>query len=197
MHSQIYLLRHGDVIGGACYRGITDDPLSSLGWQQMQHALTEQLEWDIIISSPLLRCRLFAETLIKETSCPFITVQALQEINFGDWEGKTAAQIDTTLLTQYYADPAYYTPPKGEPFLLFQERVLQAWQSILTNHPNKKILLVTHAGVIRVILAHVLGLDLIQSFRIKIAHACLSRIDCFYSKKEADYLQLFSHNNPY
>jgi len=195
MHSQIDLLRHGEVIGGTYYRGITDDPLSPLGWEQMQLALAGQPTWDIIISSPLLRCRLFSEALVKDLPCPLIIAQTLQEINFGDWEGKTAAHIDPSLLTHYYADPAHYTPPNGEPFLLFQDRVLQAWQSVLADYPNKKILLITHAGVIRVILAHVLGIDLAHSFHIKIAHACFSRIDCFYDTQMGDFLQLIRHGN--
>jgi len=193
LHSQIDLLRHGDVIGGSCYRGITDDPLSPLGWKQMQQALIDQPPWNIILSSPLLRCYAFSQSLAKDLHCPLISVDAFQEINFGDWEGKTADQINPIQLSKYYADPSRYPPPNGESFQPFQERVTQAWQNILTQYPDKKILLITHAGVIRVILAQVLGLDLAHSFKIKIAHACFSRIDCFYDAKSGDFLQLTQH----
>lgn len=46
------LLRHGEVQGGSCFRGRTDDPLTAPGWQQMQQASASH-DWDIIICLPL------------------------------------------------------------------------------------------------------------------------------------------------
>ncbi len=196
MHTPITyidLLRHGDVQGGQCYRGITDDALSNLGWEQMRLKTEAPIQWDIIVCSPLIRCHAFAKSLAKKWQLPCIKLPALQEIDFGDWEGKTAAQIEADLLEKFYADPNQFTPPNGERFIDFQYRVLTAWQALLTQHKNKHILLITHAGVIRIILAHVLGMNTQHSFRLKIEHACLSQLQCFHTHHSDDFIQLVRH----
>jgi len=60
-HTIIDLIRHGETISGHCYLGSTDSVLSESGWQQMRAAVLGQAPWDNIISSPLKRCRDFAE----------------------------------------------------------------------------------------------------------------------------------------
>ena len=189
----IDLLRHGEVKGGSCYRGITDDPLSTTGWAQMQNKITSQSYWDVIISSPLSRCHAFAKSLSSELKLPLVTAPAFQEIDFGDWEGKTAAQINPQLLAQFYADPFNFSVPNGEHFDNFQQRIVEAWQASLKTHKGKRILLITHAGVIRVILAYILGIETQHSFRLKIAHACLSSIECFHDTETEDFFQLIKH----
>ena len=189
----IDLLRHGEVEGGSCYRGITNDLLSTKGWAQMQNKITSQSSWDVIISSPLSRCHTFAKNLSSELKLPLVTATAFQEINFGDWEGKTAAQINPQMLAQFYADPVNYSAPNGEHFADFQLRIVEAWQASLEKHRGKRILIISHAGVIRVILAHILGIDTQHSFRLKIAHACLSSIECFHDDEAEDFFQLVKH----
>ena len=60
------LIRHGEPAGGPMFRGSKDDPLSDTGWQQMNAAIRDDDQWDVIITSPLLRCRLFAEQLAEQ-----------------------------------------------------------------------------------------------------------------------------------
>ena len=193
MQTNIDLLRHSEVLGGSCYRGITDDPLTNKGWQQMQDKLGCNKHWDVIISSPLSRCHNFAKLLSSELQLALVTTPAFQEIDFGDWEGKTAEQIDAQLLSQFYADPVNFSPPNGEPFNDFQQRILVAWQALLEAQQGKRILLITHAGVIRIILAHSLGLDIQHSFRLKIDHACLSSLEYFHSPGAESFCQLTKH----
>ncbi|NOQ63514.1 MAG: hypothetical protein GQ582_03265 [Methyloprofundus sp.] len=189
----ITLLRHGAVQGGACYRGITDDALSATGWEQLQNKTAAQADWNIIISSPLSRCYDFALQLSEQRHCALIKAPALQEINFGDWEGKTADQINPDLLAQFYADPVHFTAANAEPFIDFQQRVLEAWQALLKEHQGQRLLMITHAGVIRVILADMLGMDTQHSFKLKIAYASLSKIECFSEQGAEDFLQLVEH----
>ena len=193
--TSISLLRHGAVEGGACYRGITDDPLSAEGRQQMQQAIkTDTPEhWDIIISSPLLRCYSFAQELSHHLNVPLISYPELQEINFGDWEGKTAEQIDSQTLKQFYLDPINNPPPNGEAFTQFQTRILLAWHQLIKRYQGQRILLVSHAGVIRVILAHILAIDIEHSFKLKIGYACISHVECFHSSDSDNFFQLIKH----
>ncbi len=193
MQTNIDLLRHGEVLGGSCYRGITDDPLTDKGWQQMHAKLGSDRHWDVIISSPLSRCHNFAKNLSTNLQLPLVSSSAFQELYFGDWEGKTAAQIEPQLLNQFYADPINFSPPNGEHFNDFQQRILVAWQNLIEAHQGKKLLLITHAGVMRIILAHSLGLDIQHSFRLKIGHACLSSLEHFHSSDAENFCQLTKH----
>jgi len=193
MQTNIDLLRHGEVLGGSCYRGITDDPLTPKGWQQMQDKLSDASHWDVIISSPLSRCHQFAAGLSTQLQRHLISEAAFQEIDFGDWEGKIAEQIDAQLLSQFYADPINFSPPNGEHFNDFQQRILAAWQALLEAQQGKRILLITHAGVIRIILAHSLGIDIQHSFRLKIGHACLSSLEHFHNPNKENFCQLTKH----
>lgn len=175
----IDLLRHGDVEGGIRYRGQQDDPLSELGWQQMRAATAKQQPWQQIVSSTLCRCADFAEELAVQYAIPLQRQPAFMEISFGDWEGKTASQLELEDKAGFYAfydDPLHNTPANAESLRQFQQRIQSAWQDLLITHNNKHTLLVVHAGVIRMILADILSMPLEAMFRIKVSHAALSRI---------------------
>ncbi|MCK5872281.1 MAG: histidine phosphatase family protein, partial [Methylococcales bacterium] len=92
--TQIDLLRHGEPHGGQYYRGITDDALTKKGWQQMQQRTQTIVDWELIISSPLQRCLNFAKQLSQQRKLPLKINAGFQEINFGDWEAKTADEIN-------------------------------------------------------------------------------------------------------
>nr|WP_245832014.1 histidine phosphatase family protein [Solemya velesiana gill symbiont] len=67
----IDLLRHGQPLGGRMYRGKQDDPLTEEGWDQMWHAASGETPWQQVISSPLRRCREFAEALTEKLESPW------------------------------------------------------------------------------------------------------------------------------
>jgi broad specificity phosphatase PhoE len=90
----IDLIRHGEPQGGPMYRGSTDDPLSELGWQQMRGAISALQPWQQIVSSPLLRCVEFAKETAMQNDIDLLIDEGLQEVGFGDWEGKTATQLE-------------------------------------------------------------------------------------------------------
>ena len=103
------LMRHGEPVGGRKYRGQIDDPLSEKGWAQMQAAVGDAAPWTRIVSSPLLRCRAFAEALAGRHELPLILDDRLREVGFGIWEGKSAAEIELEApgtLARFKADPA-------------------------------------------------------------------------------------------
>lgn len=174
-------LRHGAAQGGDCFRGHTDDPLTELGWQQMfQQCLGEQ--WQGVVSSPLRRCQSFASAWAQEQHTDLIVLPAWREIGFGDWEGRSADDISfaqSEELKNYYADPMSYTPPNAESYADFCLRIQQAWESLLNDYCGKKLLVVTHGGVIRALFSILLGMQPRQSFQIEVPHACLSRFSCF------------------
>jgi broad specificity phosphatase PhoE len=190
----IDVLRHGQVVGKNYYQGITDDSLSELGWQQMQQRVSTFHHWDVIVSSPLQRCLNFAKILSKQRHRPLLINQGFQEMNFGDWEGQTAAQIEKQQrgsLMRFYQDPIQHPPPNSEPWLNFQQRVINSWQQLLQSQPGKHILIITHSGVIRTLFACLLNIPLKNSFAIQINHAALTGFQCF--QNHSNFTQLNFH----
>lgn len=175
------LIRHGEPVGGSRYRGQMDDPLSATGWEQMRHAVGRHHPWDVIVSSPLSRCLAFAEELGERHHIPLEIEPRLQEIGFGSWQGKTKDEIsryDPGLLQRFYRDPMNNRPEDAEGLVDFQRRIVTAWNDILNRHAGKHLLLVCHAGVIRMVLAHILDIPLNNLFHIKVANAGITRIEC-------------------
>lgn len=173
------LIRHGEPVGGRKYRGQIDDPLSEKGWAQMQRAVGSFDQWQHIISSPLSRCREFAQQLSQQHAIPMSLEPRLQEVGFGAWEGQTSAEIsanDPDLIFKFKRDPIIYRPQGAEPVADFYQRVSQAWDEIATAHDGQHVLIVCHAGVIRMILAHILGMPPANAYRIQVGSAAVSRI---------------------
>ena len=173
------LIRHGEPVGGRKYRGQIDDPLSEKGWAQMRAALGDNAPWSRVISSPLLRCRAYAEALAAQHNLPLTFEARFKEVGFGVWEGKTAAEIELaapSTLTSFKADPIYARPPGAEALEVFLARVAAGLERVLLTHPGEHILIVCHAGVIRMVLAHALAIPLANAYRIEVASAGITRL---------------------
>ena len=172
----IHLLRHGEPEGGRAYRGHgVDDPLSETGWQQMRQALPFRVHWDVVVTSPLLRCRAFAEEVAGQAACPVQILESFKEIGFGEWEGRTPddlLRIDPEGLDAYRRDPVNCRPRGAEPLQVFRRRIDEAWHQLLQAYSGRQVLVVAHAGVMRAVTACVLALDhqAMQSIRIDYAH---------------------------
>jgi len=174
------LIRHGEPVGGRRYRGQIDDPLSDKGWQQMWSAVTGQQPWDVIVSSTLSRCRDFALALGQRHDLEVIEERRFVEIGFGEWEGHTAAEIclhDPDRLLRFYCDPVAARPAGAEALKEFSTRVGFAWEALLQQHVGRHVLVVTHAGVIRALTVHVLGMPISHMFRLQVGNAGISRIE--------------------
>jgi len=174
--THIDLLRHGETEGGERLRGSIDDALSARGWEQMCAVVGESGAWSRIVSSPLQRCVAFARKATQKYRLPLDIEPRLREIHFGDWEGKTAAEILAAYpdrLERFWNDPVNHPPPGGESFSAFQARVLGAWDDLLARHAGTHLLIVTHGGPIRVILGHARGLPWAEALRLPVPLASL------------------------
>jgi len=181
------LIRHGEPQGGQMFRGSKDDPLSETGWHQMRNAITDDEHWDLVLSSPLLRCQEFARELSDLRSIPLEIEERFRELHFGAWEGRTAADIlqDTPeALRQFWSNPVVHAPPEGEALGDFRIRIREGWQDWQRRAAGQKVLLVCHSGVIGMLLAEVMSIPLERSFSaIKVPYACRSRIQTDSSDK--------------
>lgn len=169
------LLRHGAVEGGIRFRGCRDDPLSSEGQRQMERAMQDGSDWSAVVASPLRRCLEFANRLSRARDLPLSIDFAWREREFGDWEGQAPEQIPADELTRFWTDPTRFTPPNGESYDDFRRRILTLWKTCLTTREGHT-LIVTHGGVIRIIIAEVLQMSPEALLRIEVPFGSLTRI---------------------
>ncbi len=180
------LIRHGEPVGGRMLRGTTDHPLSELGWQQMQTAINDLLidgnpPWDAIVTSPLSRCREFSLWLGEQYDLPVTIEPALAEMDLGDWEGKTHAEVralekETDRQAALWADPSRTSPPGGESVEAFDKRVGAAWQGLLETPPGSHLLVVCHLFVTNAVLRQVLEQPLSRILAFDLPYAASCRI---------------------
>jgi alpha-ribazole phosphatase len=176
MSLRLDLLRHGETELGGGLRGSLDDALTENGWGQMRAAVVEGGPWNRIVSSPLQRCARFAAELGEQLKLSVHLDQDLQELHFGAWEGQSAAALmetDAEALGLFWADPYGFTPPQGEPVSEFSARVLAAVARLHAAYAGERILLVSHGGVMRLLLAQARGLPREQLLNVEVGHGAL------------------------
>ncbi|MEX0607747.1 MAG: histidine phosphatase family protein [Halofilum sp. (in: g-proteobacteria)] len=192
---RIDLLRHGEVAGGRKLRGArTDDPLTERGWRQLQQATGQSGPWDRVVSSPLVRCRAFAESL---TGADLRVDPRLSEYDFGDWDGCPldalwAEQGDA--LAAFLSDPGLVTPPNGEAASEFCTRVRAAWDDLVGSpDAGEHILVIGHGGVLRQWLAGALGAPMAAHASIEWPHGALSRLRVYLDPPHPRSVSLAFH----
>ncbi|MGF0236849.1 alpha-ribazole phosphatase family protein [Rhodococcus sp. IEGM1300] len=176
MTLRLDLLRHGETESGGGLRGSIDDALTDSGWAQMRAAVMDQGPWDRLVSSPLQRCARFAEALGAQLRLPVQLDKDLQELHFGAWEGQsTLALMDTDAeaLGLFWADPYSFTPPEGEPVADFSNRVTAAVERLHATYAGERVLLISHGGVMRLLLARARGLPREQLLNVEVGHGAL------------------------
>lgn len=137
---------------------------------------TQGRRWQRIISSPLRRCADFAQALARRQAIPLGLDKRLMEMDFGAWEGHTPAAVmaqDPDALARFWAAPHESPPPDGERLVDFEARVLAAWRDVVDGADHQRLLLITHGGVMRVLLCHLQGLPAAALLEIEVKHAAL------------------------
>ncbi|MBF4455795.1 histidine phosphatase family protein [Acinetobacter sp. SK-43] len=155
------LLRHGETTLSHTLRGHTDDELTENGWLQMQSTIQQYVaggtNWDVIFSSPLQRCHVFAINLAEQLEIPLQLNMHIKEMYFGDWEGISTQSIyenEPELLANFWQFPTKYHAPNGESLEQFLQRVQVGFDEIHTQmkiNQWNRALVVTHGGVIKLL----------------------------------------------
>jgi alpha-ribazole phosphatase len=176
----IFLLCHGDIGAQAekRYIGQTEYNLSPAGYQQAE--LWRQnlavIPFSEILASDLQRTRQTARIINDGRQLPLHWLPSLREISLGQWEDRPFSEIQE-LYPQEYTDRgdhlASFRPPAGESFSDLQKRVWNAVRPFLDKSEGHT-LIVSHAGVNRVIIGTVLGLSLDHIFRFRQDYGGLS-----------------------
>jgi len=204
MITKAYIIRHGLTINAEekRYQGRLDVPLAREGEAQMQrlshHLVCETTETgpaagtdhflDAVYCSDLQRARKSAEIIGRPFGLKPIIISDFRERSFGHWEGLTFYEIMQTYPQEIGAwtnDPLKFFPAGGESTLEVRNRVMPAFNEILSEKRGGKFAVIAHGGVNRIILCEVLGIALQNLFRIEQDFSALNVIN-FY--KEAPVL---------
>ncbi len=160
---RLYLVRHPAVAvdPGVCY-GASDLPLHP-GWESSLLALRAALPAGLPVhSSPLRRCHDLAIALSPTAR----TDTRLRELDFGRWEMQAWDKISRDELDAWAAAPLTYAGYGGESVAMMQLRVTEALGELTAD-----CLWVTHAGVMKLVCAQLLGLPEPQWLGMSFAHA--------------------------
>jgi len=207
MVTVLYLIRHGETEGAEKrrYKGSIDVPLSENGIRQMEQVskyIVEENKYfsnppsptflkggkggllDAVYCSDLQRAIKSAELIAKPHSLNPIIVPSLRERNFGTWEGMSFDEIREKHPQEFdawAANPLRFSPMGGESTAEVKERVIDALDKILNTHEKQQIAIVSHGGVIRIMLCHFLGIPLENIFRVEQDYGALNIIE-FWDK---------------
>lgn len=195
--TQLDILRHGNCEGGAIFRGHTDSALLHSGMECMlEQARFCDTRWDRVISSPLQRCADFAASWCRDNEIELTVDERLIELDFGKWDGQSVEQIiqeNRQQFTAWQKNPESCSPPEGETLLSLVNRVNRFLLELETQWMDKKILIVTHGGVLRSILVNLLNLPLHSAQGFSVPHACLTRLAVYYYGDDKS-VKLLGHN---
>lgn len=155
---QLYLIRHPAprVAAGVCY-GRSDLPLAAdvaLAAARILPQLPSMSPMLPLFTSPLQRCRQLAAALHPAPRSD----PRLQEMDFGAWEMTPWDCIQRAALDGWAADPLGYAPPAGESVARLQQRV-QDFVIEARRAGLQRAVLVTHAGVMKVLVGQVQDLQ--------------------------------------
>ncbi|MFQ5543504.1 MAG: histidine phosphatase family protein [Nitrospiria bacterium] len=183
----IRLLRHGetDYPRGRYYNDVINDPpLNKLGSEQARLWVKKMREdrhpFSALYVSPSLRTEETALIATKELALSVNTIDGLQERSFGSWGGLTPKEVQAQFPNEWMAwkdDLIDYVPPGGESLSAFSKRVNETTVQLVTRHINRTILIVTHVGPIRALVAAALGIPFDHQQRLVIKNCSITEIE--------------------
>ena len=161
--TELLLVRHAETDWNASgrFQGHADPPLNERGRQQA-HALAVELagtRFDALYASPLRRAAETAEVLGAALQLPVTLVEDLREVDVGEWQGLTRAEVEArypdALASWLAFGPGW---ERGETYEVLGDRVLTALRTIAAAHAGGRVLAVSHGGPLRAALAAAAGL---------------------------------------
>jgi probable phosphoglycerate mutase len=155
--TMLYLVRHGETVLTPTRKfsgvGALDPELTADGLAQAERVAVEvaKLKPNVLISSPLQRTRQTAEAIAAATGLEIVYDKDWYELSFGTWDGKSIEEVKAETPDDYQAwlNSSSYRPGGGESYDEARIRVEAAMEKIVAEYPGKKVVIVTHNGVIK------------------------------------------------
>ena len=181
--TRILAIRHGETAWNVDTRiqGHLDIPLNDIGHWQAERLGQSLVAEDItaIYASDLSRAHETALYVSRASGVPVVAELGLRERGFGDFEGRTFAEIEVALPDQAERwrkrDPAF-APSGGESLLQVQERVLASVDRLAKQHPGELIVMVAHGGVMDVLYRAATRLDLQAARTWQLGNTAVNRL---------------------
>jgi 2,3-bisphosphoglycerate-dependent phosphoglycerate mutase len=181
--TRITAIRHGETAWNVDTRiqGQLDIGLNAKGQWQAQRAGQALADEEIsaVYSSDLWRAYDTALSVAKPHGLNVQTDEGLRERGFGEFEGKTFAQIEASLpeqALQWRKRVPSFAPAGGESLLQIRHRVLQCVQAIAQAHVGQHIVIVSHGGVMDVLYRAATGLDIQAARSWDLHNAAINRL---------------------
>jgi broad specificity phosphatase PhoE len=178
---RLYLVRHGTTTMNVenRYRGRRDIPLDAQGYQDAVDAARELSHAGLtaVYTGPLRRTIATAQIIADESRIPDLRIlHGLNNVDYGAWEGMTAqeaAMYHPEAFALYRASPGQAVCPSGERLRDAQQRALDALRLIGSRHRGEVVVGVTHAVMIRLVVAELNGVA-DESWRIPVGRGSLT-----------------------
>ena len=185
---RFWLVRHGLTLWNAQKRimGQSDIPLSAKGRAQALWVARQLRAREIaaIYASDLARAHETARIIATHRTSPLpVSVSpAWRELNFGQWQGLTYAQIAEQYPNQlgFFSDPEHYAPPGGESPSHLLQRMRAELVTVAQNQNSSAcgdVVIVSHSGALRILLCDLLGIPLERQWQLRIDAGSLSGLD--------------------
>ncbi|MFZ5475708.1 MAG: histidine phosphatase family protein [Myxococcota bacterium] len=172
--TRVHLFRHGEVAGARVCRGQSDAPLSERGLAQTAAAAGRFREKpDVVFSSDLSRCMALARAIGGDV----VAVPELREQHMGEWDGFSWPELtarDPLGVRAYWNDYVNARPPGGESYGDCYLRVNRWWAA--QDLADKRVVVVTHIGVIRALTCEWLGMGPHDALRWAPAYASHTQV---------------------
>ncbi len=200
MTTTVLLVRHGQANSNVTgyYMGWSNEDLSETGYTQVRSLSSRLASLPIasVYSSPLQRTCTTATILAKPHGLEVETSDDLIEIQIGDWQGLHIDEVGQRwpeLWKQSRIDPSEITMPNGESFQQVTERAIRGFDKIVAANHGKQVIIVSHEIVVKVLIAHALGVSNSIYRRFEINNASLSAIRVIDGKTRLAMLNDTSH----
>ena len=181
MTTTVLLVRHGQTNSNVTsfFMGWSNEDLSEAGYIQARSLAARLASLPIasVYTSPIQRAYTTALILAKPHNLEVKVLDDLSEIRLGDWQGLYMDEIQQRwpeLWQQSRTDPSELTMPNGESFREVTERAVRIFQTVVATNQGRQTVIVTHDIVIRVLVAHVLGVSNSIYRRMEVTNASLS-----------------------
>ncbi len=182
------IVRHGETTWGAAgrYAGQVDVPLTDLGRRQSRQVARRlaPLAADVVLTSPLDRCRATAEAIAASASarrgprCEVRVDERLTDQSLGEWTGRSETEIAGRWPADFrrWRDDVHAAPPAGESLADLRVRCVAATEQAVDGHRGKSIVVVSHAAPIRALLTWALGTPVDVAYRLRVDNASVSGV---------------------
>jgi len=164
----LHLLRHGAPELTGRMLGRTDSPVTAEGMAACV-ARVKPLHFNTLVCSDLMRSQAIADAIGRDRGLAPTTDARWRELDFGDWDGLAAAEIDAAALQRFWDDPDAAPPPGGERWSDLVERITDAIEDVTP----ETSLIVTHGGAIRAALKSLCGFGQRELWAFDLPYAAL------------------------